>query len=85
MEDDDKEDLSSQSEEEDNGVSGSTKDTQTSYLPKARDPLYCKAEHSCLWELVMVSNGFLIVSNMINSHFVVPVNPTLSSISASVC
>ena len=25
------------------------------YLPTARNPLYCKAEHSCLWELVMVS------------------------------
>lgn len=59
---DNEEDLSSQSEEEDNGVSGSTKDIQTCYLPKARNPLYCKAEHSCLWELVMVSNSCLVVS-----------------------
>jgi len=24
------------------------------YLPTTRNPLYCKAEHSCLWELAMV-------------------------------
>ena len=61
---DDKEDLSPQpkEEEEDSGVSRSTKDTQTSYLPKARNPLYCKAEHSCLWELVMVSNSCLVAA-----------------------
>ena len=57
---DDAEGLSPQPEEEDNGVSASMKDTQTSYLPKARNPLYCKAEHSCLWELVMVSDNYLV-------------------------
>lgn len=34
----------------------SSKDSQkVLYLPTARNPLYCKAEHSCLWELAMVS------------------------------
>ena len=57
MEDDDTEGLSPQPEER---ASGSMKDTQTSYLPKARNPLYCKAEHSCLWELVMVCDNCLV-------------------------
>lgn len=42
-------------EEEGNDVSLSIQETQTVYLPKARNPLYCKAECSCLWELVTVS------------------------------
>ena len=57
---DDTEGSSPQPEEEGDEVSGSTKETQTSYLPKARNPLYCKAEHSCLWELVMVSDHCIV-------------------------
>lgn len=46
---------SPQPEEEGNKAAGSIQDVQTSYLPKARNPLYSRAECSCLWELVMVS------------------------------
>ena len=60
IEDEDTESLSLQSEEERrNEISGSTKNSQTCYLPKTRNPLYCKAEHSCLWELVLVCDVFL--------------------------
>ena len=55
---------SPQHEEEKNEISGSMQDTQTSYLPKARNPLYCKAEHSCLWEVVMVSTNCLMVTRL---------------------
>jgi len=47
--------------EEDNdknadGLQNSCEDSRkVLYLPTARNPLYCKAEHSCLWELAMVS------------------------------
>ena len=29
-----------------------------SYRPKDRNPLYCGAEHSCLWELVRLSHHY---------------------------
>lgn len=47
----------SQPKEESDDLSESREDTRTIYLPKARNPLYCKAEYSCLWELVMVSDN----------------------------
>lgn len=59
---------SPQPEEEGNKMPGSVQDIQmSSYLPKARNPLYCKAEHSCLWELVMVSGTIFFVATPTNS------------------
>ena len=48
-------------EEERDKTSEGVQDTRTSYLPKARNPLYCKAEYSCLWELVIVSAVYYLV------------------------
>ena len=65
----DDENSSPQSEEENNEVSESVQSTQTVYLPKARNPLYCKAEYSCLWELVLVSGNFPVEKLPKVSHF----------------
>lgn len=77
-------DLSPQPEEESNEVSESVQGTQTIYLSKARNPLYCKAEYSCLWELVLVS-VIEKPTKVSLTFFVSLVNPTLSSISTNLC
>ena len=81
IEDENTESLSLSEEEGTNEISGSIKDSQASYLPKARNPLYCKAERSCLWELVTVCNVVLSIT----SSFLFTVNPSLSPIGAGVC
>ena len=60
LEEEDIDSCSQPDEEERDKIPESVQNTQTSYLPKARNPLYCKAEHSCLWEIVTVSNDCLV-------------------------